>query len=276
MIKKLKSITGSARYILSSMWKLLQNDYIAIERAHVWGLPNLPVNDGVFQKFCDIAAPVIGSRRTLLDGNRLYIIFQSIKTVLRSVEEYHLHKELLPVVEVGVYRGGSSFFIASAFKELLGQEVPMYSIDTFAGHPSLITKYDRYHTAGRFGDTDYVDVSAYLSRFTKLTVIKADIIELLLSKGNEDSLNLPYGFAHIDVDIYQPTLDCLKYFGEHLTDGGIIVVDDYEAEKCPGVKQAVSEYTSQHPEYTVARPRVGFIQTEQIILVKKVLTNCKR
>jgi len=268
MIKKLKPLARTILYILSSIRKLLQDDYIAIERAHVWGLPDLPGNDGVFNKFCDICLPVIESRRTLLDENRLYVIYQAIRTVLRHVEQYHLHKELLPVVEVGVYRGGSSYFIASAFKELLGQEVPMYSIDTFTGHPALITKYDTHHTAGRFGDTDYVDVSAYLSRFTRLEVIKGDIVEMLLTKGREDSLNSPYGFVHIDVDIYEPTLDCLKYFGEHLAVGGIIVVDDYEAEKCPGVKQAVTEYLAKHSEFTGARPRVGFIQTEQIILMK--------
>jgi hypothetical protein len=35
-----------------------------------------------------------------------------------------------------------------------------------------------------------------------------------------------------------------------------------------GVNQAVNEYLTTHLEYVAARPRVGFIQTEQIILVK--------
>jgi O-methyltransferase len=268
MIKKLKALSRSLSGIIGSFRQLLRGTSIVVERSHIWTLPNMAVNDGMFNKFCEIASPVISSRRTLLDGNRLYVIYQAIKTVLRCVEEYHYHKELLPVVEIGVYRGGSSFFIASVFKEILGQEVPMYSIDTFTGHPNLITRYDKFHTPGRFGDTSYIDVSAYLAPFTKLEVIKEDIMELLWGKGQSDSLNLPYGFVHIDIDIYEPTLESLNYFGGHLAIGGIIIVDDYEAEKCPGVKQAVSEFLTKHPNFTGARPRVGFIQTEQIILMK--------
>lgn len=55
-----------------------------------------------------------------------------------------------------------------------------------------------------------------------------------------------YHLAHLDVNLYQPTLFGLKFFVAKMVAGGIIVVDDYEAITCPGVKQAVDEYLAQN------------------------------
>lgn len=52
-----------------------------------------------------------------------------------------------------------------------------------------------------------------------------------------------YRFVHIDVDLYQPTLDSLAYFFPRLAPGGIAVTDDYN---WPGAKAAFEEFCGEH------------------------------
>jgi hypothetical protein len=202
--------------------------------------------------FYKIANRVISDGKTFLSHDRLYILWQSIRNV-RFV--------FLPAVEVGSYRGGSAFFIATALNELLGTEVPLHVIDTFEGHPDKVSQeFDNQHVQGYFSDTSFEDVQSYLSGFSKVIMHKGEFT----SVAKELSV-IQYGFVHIDVDIYQSILDCLNYFGERIVEGGVIVVDDYGAPSCPGVERAVKEYLQKHNNFYVWQPF-----TEQIILVKSI------
>jgi hypothetical protein len=48
-----------------------------------------------------------------------------------------------------------------------------------------------------------------------------------------------YRFVHVDVDLYQPTLDAFEYFFPRLEAGGVMVTDDYN---WPGGRKAVDEF----------------------------------
>ena len=48
-----------------------------------------------------------------------------------------------------------------------------------------------------------------------------------------------YRFVHVDVDLYQPTLDSFAYFWPKLVPGGMLVCDDYN---WPGAKRAIEEF----------------------------------
>jgi len=52
-----------------------------------------------------------------------------------------------------------------------------------------------------------------------------------------------YRFVHVDVDLYDPTLDAFAYFYPRLTPGGLIVSDDYS---WPGAKRAIDEFCGEH------------------------------
>lgn len=67
-------------------------------------------------------------------------------------------------------------------------------------------------------------------------------------------------FVHIDVDLYQPTLDSISFFYPRLVKGGIILCDDYGFNTCPGAKKAFDEYVKDKPEKIVHVPTgQGFI-----------------
>jgi O-methyltransferase len=58
-------------------------------------------------------------------------------------------------------------------------------------------------------------------------------------------LNEEFVFVSIDVDLFQPTLEALKYFYPRLVKGGAIMIHDYNAPAFPGVKQAVMKYSAE-------------------------------
>ena len=75
--------------------------------------------------------------------------------------------------------------------------------------------------------------------------------------------NTTFSLVHIDVDLYEPTLESLKFFYERMTPCGVILCDDYGSLSCPGAKRAFDEFFSDKPEALIELP------TAQALIVKK-------
>lgn len=203
------------------------------------------------EAFFQLADAVVQPKRTLLGYDRLYVFWQAVGNLVDVPGA---------VAEIGSFRGGSAHFIASAFQHVTGDDVRMHVFDTFEGHPEqAITDNDPFHTPGQFSATSYDDVRTYLSPFAQLTVHKGEVSGSL--PGLEESA---YRLVHIDTDLYQPTAACLDYFGERMSSGGVIVIDDYASRKCPGVPKAVSEYVERTDRF-----QAWDMRTEQLMLVRR-------
>ncbi len=74
--------------------------------------------------------------------------------------------------------------------------------------------------------------------------------------------NNRYAFAHLDVDLYQSTLDCCKYFYSRLVPGGVLLFDEYGFAPARGEKDAVDEFFGDKPESPITLP------TGQAIILK--------
>ncbi len=57
-----------------------------------------------------------------------------------------------------------------------------------------------------------------------------------------------FSFVHVDVDFFQPTLDCFKFFYDRMIPGGMIVCDDYGFPQTPGAKDAMDQFFADKPE----------------------------
>jgi O-methyltransferase len=191
--------------------------------------PKTPVFDD--EDFLALASVVKSHGRTMLPQKRLWTLWQCVANVA-SLDGH--------AAEIGAYRGGSAYFIAASFLRRLGREVPMDVIDTFEGHPAgKLSEHDSaIHADGsKFLSTSYESVVDYLSPFEHLTVRKGDF-----SAVAADLPQRTYRLVHVDVDLYVPALECLRYFGPRLVRGGILLLDDYGAAACPGIRQAADEY----------------------------------
>ena len=71
-----------------------------------------------------------------------------------------------------------------------------------------------------------------------------------------------FSIAHVDVDLYQPTLDSLIFAYERMSPGGMIICDDYGSKSSPGARAAINEFFADKPEPVLELP------TSQAIVVK--------
>jgi hypothetical protein len=202
-------------------------------------------------RFTELARPVVDSGRTMLSMPRLFTLYNAVANAARPG---------IAVAEVGTYRGGTAFFLASAIIERLGGEVPLYVFDTFEGHPvsQVSTDVEPEQKVGSFSETSEQDVRAYLSSFELVRVVKGEAPESVRAVDDQ-----PFALVHLDVDLYLPTLECLRYFLPRLTPGGAIVVDDYGAPSCPGIVRAVEELLAERDDV-----QCWPMLTEQAVLVR--------
>ena len=49
-------------------------------------------------------------------------------------------------------------------------------------------------------------------------------------------------FVNLDLDLYQPMLENLKFFWDKMVQGGVILCYDYYNPELPGVKQAIDDF----------------------------------
>jgi O-methyltransferase len=202
--------------------------------------------------FRELAKKVIADQRTLLHYDRLYILYQAIWNLRQ------LAKQDLSIAEIGVYRGGGSYFIASVVNALFEKQPRIHVVDTFEGHPDDIAPEDDTHWPGKFGDTSFAEVKNYLSVFPNVVVHKGRFQDHRSTLADEH-----FCFVHVDVDIYSATRDCLDFFSDRLLVGGVMIVDDYGSTTCEGCKQAVDEFVTQRHNF------LGFhLETGQGLLVR--------
>jgi hypothetical protein len=200
-------------------------------------------------EFGALAREVIEHDRTYLYYDRLYTLYQALTNIKRLVASSGDGE--IGLAEVGVYRGGSSYFIAAVSRALNLSQATLHSFDTFEGHAAQDLKkgVDNYHVAEdakkkKFQSTQFEAVQEYLAGFDNVFVYKGRFQD-----NCSQIAARTFHFAHLDVDIYEPTAFALDFFDERLVAGGIVVVDDYGSETCEGIRQAVDEFTARKPNY---------------------------
>lgn len=151
------------------------------------------------------------------------------------------------VAECGCFRGLSSYLLCSYMKAadpaFNGRGYRIF--DSFAGlsEPKAEDAID-----------DTADNAVRLQRMTRPGAFAASLEEVKrnlaeypgieyhqgwIPESFPDEPQARYRFVHIDVDLYQPTLDSLEYFYPKLVPGGYIVSDDYS---WPGARKAVEAF----------------------------------
>jgi O-methyltransferase len=183
--------------------------------------------------FGDMAREVISHKKTMLDYDRLYSLYQAIISIKSMAIQDG------SIAEVGVYKGGSTYFIAMLVEKFIENKTKIFAIDTFEGHAKndIDQRFDGPHTTEKFTDTSFHEVSKYLSVFENVVVYKGRFQDQCAQIQGES-----FSFVHVDVDIYEPTVACLNFFSSRLKTGGIIIVDDYGYKTCEGAKKAVDEF----------------------------------
>jgi len=153
------------------------------------------------------------------------------------------------MAECGCYQGASAWFMA---KER--PDTALHLFDSFEGL-SEVGASDASPRADDFawrrGDMAAPEelVRRTLREFPRVVIHRGWIPEKFGEVAHET-----FCFVHIDVDLYQPTLDSLRFFFPRMAPGGVVVLDDYGFTTCPGAHRAVREFMAGRPEHVVHLP----------------------
>lgn len=128
------------------------------------------------------------------------------------------------IVEVGVYKGGTGWFLA---RLCMDQNRPLFLYDTFTGIPHE-DPVDSHHI-GDFADTSFETVRALIPRaITIAGVFPRSAVDMP-----------PIAFVHLDCDQYRSVKESAEYLIPRMVRHGVIWLDDSPA--LAGANQAARE-----------------------------------
>jgi hypothetical protein len=138
-----------------------------------------------------------------------------------------------PVVEVGVFQGGSLIHLAEMFPDR-----HFYGYDTFEGMPPACG-VDNHHRVGDF-----------TASFDSVRTACAKLPNITLTKGrypDSDTIR-PQGvaMAHVDVDIYESTRDTIEHLMALMAPRSRLYCDDAWVDSCHGATIAMCEVAARH------------------------------
>ncbi len=149
------------------------------------------------------------------------------------------------VAEAGVNRGDFAEYINKYFYDR-----QLYLFDTFSGFDERDLEIER-----KLGDDAFLSNSFNSDECFKMgsedMVIKRmpHPSNCVIRKGyfpeTADGLEMEFCFVNLDMDLYEPILEGLRFFYPRMVNGGAILVHDYINERLPGVARAVHEYEEE-------------------------------
>ncbi len=139
------------------------------------------------------------------------------------------------ILEVGVWRGGTGVLTAvKAEKEGIKEKI--YLCDTFEGVPEAGPE-DGPYKGGEHADTDVETVRKLSLKCGASNIeIRKGLFPDSASKEMEEVF---FRLCHIDVDIRDSARKIFDWVWPRLSEGGVVIFDDYGFESCPGVRKFV-------------------------------------
>jgi hypothetical protein len=207
-----KSLSKAVNYILSS------------RRATI-----ISYNDKYRRDIFDSINQIGKETDLLLCPSEGYTIFMAVKATEKIKGD---------LAEVGVYKGGSSKIICEA-KGLR----TLHLFDTFEGIPEVGSIDSKQFFAGQYVGI-FNEVKEYLKNYENVYFYKG-----VFPTTADPIKDKNFSFVHLDVDTYLSTKECLNFFYERMSKGGIMIIHDYNGAE--GVRRAVQEFFADKPEYII-------------------------
>ena len=147
------------------------------------------------------------------------------------------------VAELGVYRGNFARIINRAFPDR-----KLYLFDTFEGFDErdIFTeeKMNYSTTEHRLKENNFSETNIELV-LEKMVSRENCIIKKGFFPETANGINDNFVFASIDCDLYEPIYKGLHFFYERLSQGGYIMIHDYNNRNYKGTKEALLKFSKE-------------------------------
>jgi O-methyltransferase len=152
------------------------------------------------------------------------------------------------MIETGVWRGGATIFMKAMLKVNKVNDRIVWVADSFEGLPKANAKK---YIADKNIKIHLVEELAVSLEVVKNNFVKYDLLDdnvKFLKGWFKDTLPTApiekLSLVRLDGDMYESTMDGLVNLYHKLSDGGFIIIDDYNAVKA--CKLAVNDFRSKH------------------------------
>lgn len=170
-------------------------------------------------------------RYLLCRPSEMYLIY-SLALAQRDLEGDY--------AELGVYKGATAKLICEA-----KGDKSLHLFDTFEGLPEM-SGHDTRFSQKMFS------ISADSVRKRLSTYQNVHIYQGLFPATGKPIENRRFAFVHLDLDIYQSTMDALDFFYSRLVPGGILITHDFPSSD--GVSVAFTKFMYNKPEKIIGLP----------------------
>lgn len=157
------------------------------------------------------------------------------------------------VAECGVFRGDSAKYINKYFYDRR-----LYLCDTFEGFDTNDLNDEIENNKGTFQNSRFVNQS-YFSE-TSIDLVMSKMIKqenVVIKQGyfpeTMKDVEDKFVFVNLDMDLYIPMLEGLRYFGGKMSKYGCILLHDYFSAEFKRVEMAVNDY-----EHEIGRELIKF------------------
>jgi predicted O-methyltransferase YrrM len=187
---------------------------------------------------------------TMLSRQKLYFLLRMVQQTLGVSGD---------VFEAGAGSGGSGRLMLDVLRSH-GSAKALWLLDTFEGYQQVDPAKDGAHM--QVNDCkcrSLEDVTRLLANDTNAVHLVKGLIPGTLAQVTAPAIS----FAHIDVNLHEPTKAALEFALERLSRGGVIVFDDYNWPATFGARQAIDEVCAHH-----RLPVISLPESTQAFIVK--------
>lgn len=150
--------------------------------------------------------------------------------------------------ECGVYYGETAMFINKYWKDRM-----LYLCDTFEGLVDQdVMLEEKNFDAFKIGSFTYSSFKAETPELmmdtVKTRMLYPEKVKVCQGRFLDSICRIEdkFCFVNLDMDLYQPQLDGLRFFGNKMESGGVILLHDYFHPELPGVKVAVADFEKEN------------------------------
>jgi hypothetical protein len=161
-----------------------------------------------------------------------------VQSLLAEIRDKQIEGDL---AEFGIFQGWWVNFLWEQ-TERLGLARRIYGFDSFEGLSDPHPEYDgSFWKRGQYAcGIEQVMHNVQASTRRRIKLVKGFFEKSL--RGPDALLAESFCYARIDCDIYEPARDCLRYLSQRLSDGAILVFDDWPHLLGYGEQRAFQEW----------------------------------
>lgn len=152
------------------------------------------------------------------------------------------------VAEAGVFQGEFAAIINDSFPDR-----KLYLFDTFEGFDQRDVDFEETNKYSN-AKAGYLNITSETLVLDKMKYPENCIIRKGYFPETAEGINEEFCYVNLDMDLYKPTLEGLRFFYPLMVKGGIITVHDYFSEGYEGIKVALKEFMNETSDDIVPFP----------------------